>query len=188
MRERSQTTVIATIKAHYIAWRKREGWSSREALAEAFVERYNESIGPEVTGLKFDPNTRDIFERAKVNADRIFRWLDEESKDTNLLPANMVPYMMQALPMDLRISCSNEILGPTGLTVRVDSAEDEANLQSVLQHMAKESGEAVAAMAALLDGATEEELKNALREVTEAHAATQEALTLVHARLKVEAN
>lgn len=182
MRGKSHT-LIASVREAVNAWRKREGWS-REAVAQEIVDRYEQHHGQEVTGLRFDPTTRDIFERAKVNADRIFRWLDDETKDNNLLPVNILPYILQTLPMDLRIPCANEILCPAELTVRVANEEDDANLAMVLQHMAKESGEAVAAMAALLDGATPEELKNALKEVTEAHAATQEALGLVQAKLK----
>jgi hypothetical protein len=182
MREKSQT-LIASVREAVNAWRKREGWS-REAVAQEIVKHYDEHDGAVVTGVRFDPNTRDIFERAKVNADRIFRWLDDDSKDGNLLPANMLPYLLHALPRDLRIACADEILQPADLSVRVMDAEVDADLTMALQHMAKECGEAVAAMANLIDGATPDELQAAQQEVTEALAAATEALALVEARLK----
>lgn len=39
----------------------------------------------------------------KVNADRVFRWLDDGTKDTNLVPANFVPSILAALPTDLKV-------------------------------------------------------------------------------------
>lgn len=182
MREKSQT-LIASMREAVNAWRKREGWS-REAVAQAIVDHYDRHEGAVVTGVKFDPNTRDIFERAKVNADRIFRWLDDDTKDTNLLPANLLPYMLHALPMDLRIACADAFLRVADLSVRVVDVEADANLALALQHMAKEGGEALAAMANLLDGATPDELQAAQQEVTEAIAAAQESLALVEAKLK----
>ncbi|MCB4811680.1 hypothetical protein LG204_10175 [Methylovorus menthalis] len=177
MREKSQTTIA--IVRHYIQiWRKREGWT-REAVAQEIVKSYESMDGESITGLRFDPPSRDIFERAKVNADRIFRWLDDDSKDSNLLSANILPFLVGALPMDLRIECVNQILGPTNLSVMVLASDQAASLVDIFQTIAKEGGEAIASMAGLLDGGSPEEIQSAKKELTEAMAAIQAGLTII---------
>lgn len=177
MREKSQTT-IAVIRHYIQIWRKREGWT-REAVAQEIVKAYEAHDAGHVTGMRFDPPTRDPFERAKVNADRIFRWLDDDSKDTNLLTANMLPYLVVALPMDLRIECVNQILQPTGLSVMVLARDIAASMVEIFQNVAKEGAEAICSMAGLLDGASPDEIREAKKELTEAMAAIQAALEAV---------
>src|SRR5471030_1880418 len=101
MRNESHQTFIGTMRDHVIAWRKREGWS-RESVVAAIVDAHELTEGPATTGIAFDPTTRDVFERQKVNADRVFRWLDDEGKDTNLLPANFIHSIWAAMPIDVR--------------------------------------------------------------------------------------
>ncbi|MGO4304221.1 toxin YdaT family protein [Cupriavidus sp. RAF12] len=146
-------------------------------MAETIVEAHGSIGGPEATGIRFDPPTTDAFERAKVNADRIFRWLDDGSKDTNLLPVNFLPSILAALPMEDRISLVNEILGPVGLVVRRLAAEGGEHLTATrhLVTISKEVAEAQSAVANLIDGATVPELQNAERELADAERAIQMA-------------
>lgn len=109
MRDVSHKTWIAIVLDHVNAWRKANGWS-RETVVQLIVEAHERTNGPVVTGIKFEPHTADTFERWKVNADRVFRWLDDSSKDTNLLPTNFIPSILSAMPMDVRLHCMDDLL------------------------------------------------------------------------------
>lgn len=176
MRNGSQKTLIGMVRERVNACRKAMGWS-REAVAEIIVEAHERIGASSSTGIRFEPKTTDTFERAKVNADRIFRWLDDDSKDTNLLPANFLPSVLAGLPVADRIEVVNEILAPLGLTVRrLD--EEGAAPQAAARHLiaiTKEVAEAQAAVADLIDGATVSELQRAERELADAERSIQTA-------------
>ena len=171
-------TMIATVRGAIQVWRRREGWS-RETVTHEVVKKFNALGGDNLTGIRFDPETTDIVERQKVMADRLFRWLDDESKDANLLPANFLPYLLAALPLDLRIECADSLLCMAGLTVRICPQGIESTVSSALANMAKEVGEGVAAMANLVTDATPALLAEAQKQITEAHAACAAALEVV---------
>lgn len=171
MRSASQT-LIAVVRNAVNTWRRREGWS-RETVVMEIVETHERIGGPARTGIVFDPATRDTFERAKVNADRVFRWLDDESKDTNLLPANFVPILIAALPQDLRLTVVDELLRDAGLHADV-SPRMAAGLPPAqhLRTLLKEFSEAAAAVGDL--GGREDDpalLANAEKELAEIEAA-----------------
>lgn len=150
MRNHSQSTLISIVRAAVSEWRRREDWS-RETVAHEIVVKHEEIGGPATTGLIFDPNTRDTYSRMKVNSDRIFRWLDDETKDCTLLPANFLPSILAALPSDLQLQCISQILRPLGLEVR--SSDDQAapafNPSANASTIAKESTEAVVRLLSL---------------------------------------
>jgi len=177
MRDSTQT-LIGAVRAAVQAWRKREDWS-RETVCQEIVSTFTHLRGEVPTRIKFDPNTQDVYDRQRIIAERIYRWLDDESKDNNLLPANFLPYILAALPVDLRIACADGFLGCSDLSVRLVSHEAEDSLTIALQHMAKEGGEALSAMTNLLDGCTPDQLSNAQRELTEAVHAAEAALAVI---------
>ncbi|WP_137719335.1 hypothetical protein [Methylobacillus flagellatus] len=180
---RSDTqTLIGIIREGVQAWRKREDWS-RETVCAVLIEKFTLLGGTRITGLVFDPPTRDAYDRQRISAERIYRWLDDESKDTNLLPANFIPFLLAALPVDLRIEAVDRVLQLSNLTVRVRNASEDGCLIQAVQDMAKENGEAINAVLNLIDGATEDELRAAQREVTEADRANRHALKLIEALL-----
>lgn len=182
MRNQSHTqpTLIGVVRGAVIQWRKREGWS-RESVVQLIVEAHETNDGPLITEIKFDPETRDTFERSKVNADRVFRWLDDETKDKNLLPANFLPSILAALPLDLRMQCVSELLQPLGLEVcGADGAEeDEFNAMPHIVGLIKESSEAQQSLLALGPDASVAHLEAAhkeTRDVVEAAKKTVRAL------------
>jgi hypothetical protein len=183
MRNKSHT-LITSLRGAVIAWRKREGWS-REAVAQEIADQYAKGQGELITGFKFlnEKDTPDAYARAHANAERIFRWLDDETKDTNLLPANFIPFILQIIPMDLRIECVNEFLEPANLSVQVFGGASDIDLLDALKRIYKETGDANSAAVSLLDGATPDELRIARREFTEAIAASQSLLALIQKRL-----
>lgn len=125
MRSESHKTLIGMLREHVIAWRKAEGWS-RETVVAVIVETEEKNGSP--SGITFNPQTTDVFERSKVNADRVFRWLDDESKDNNLCPPNFIPSILAAMPIERRLACSAELMVSLGLGACLPSDGDGEDL------------------------------------------------------------
>lgn len=167
MQTGSHNSWIAIIRDAVEVWRKQQGWS-RETTAQMIVDAHEAHALHLVSGITFDPHTRDAYSRMKVNADRIFRWLDEVTKDTNLLPANFIQSILIALPSDLRMHTVNRMLMPLDLACRDMSAGRAIQPLELLQDMLIEASEAESAVAALVDGIDPGELEKAHKELNEA--------------------
>lgn len=177
-------TQIGIIRLHVEAWRKANGWS-RETAAMVMVEAHERIGGPATTGIVFDPPTQDAFARAKVNAERIFRWLDDVTKDNNLLPFNFWPAIQEALPMDRRMSLVNELLRPAHLACRALPVKDDGDTTVMLfKRVVATSSTANMAMADLLDGIAPGELEHAQAAIGEAQRQNAAALVKVEAKLE----
>lgn len=174
MRNAPHKTDIAIFRETIEEWRKREGWS-RETVCQQIVEAHERIDGPAATGIHFDPPTRDTFERQKVNAERIFRWLDDVSKDKNLLPANFQRSIRAALPMDLLLACQGEILRPAGLDVSSSAAAAPAAFDATphLAGLIKESAEASQSLLLLGADAPLAKLESACKEIKDVEEAAQ---------------
>ncbi len=168
MRNESHT-LVGMIRRHVVEWRKAEGWS-RETVAQQIVESHELLAGPQVTGIRFECKTTDAFERMKNNADRIFRWLDDETKDGNLLPANFIPSILAAMPADRRLACVDDLLRPLQMAGRrTDAAArtGELDVPTKLARVLKEDGEAHLALATLISEPTSCRVDEALKEINE---------------------
>lgn len=151
------------------------------------VQAHGATGAHRVSGIVFDPPTRDAFERVKVNADRIFRWLDDVTKDSTLLPTNFIPSIIAALPDDLRMHLVNDLLRSNGMACRVTATETDASpITILLRSMMLETAQADQAVAALLDGVDPGELETAQREIAEAIAVLVRAQQRVESMLKGE--
>lgn len=184
MRHESHKSLIAILRDHTSAWRKSLDWS-RETMVDAIVKAHEALNGPAVTGIRFEPPTGDTFARMKANADRMSRWLDDESKDNNLLPANFMPSVLAAMPHDRRRHCADDLLRPLNLAVRTLATDGAENLcVGQLAKVLREQAEASAALAALLDGqATRDELIQAHRETSESIVALRQARATVERQM-----
>lgn len=183
MRSHSHGTWISFIRDAVEAWRKREGWSQATVVQE--IIDCHIRIGADVrTGIRFEPHTTDAFDRMRVNAERVYRWLDE-TKDNNLLGAPFTESILAALPPDLRFECLSSMLGRhCGFSVHFsDPAAADFNACALLRDVIKESGEAESAVVDLVDGATAEELIKAQRELSESIHAQRVALEAVEREL-----
>jgi hypothetical protein len=125
-------TLIGIIREHVIAWRKAQGWS-RETVVQHIVEAH--AVVGGVTGIVFEPQTKDICEIREVNAQRVFRWLDDESKEGNLLPSNFIRSILVAMPADRRAACMSEFLVSIGLGVHMldDSEESPLDINDIFE-------------------------------------------------------
>lgn len=185
MRNESHSkTLIAVVLEHVNAWRKREAWS-RETVVAAIVEAHEGLGGPVVSGIRFEPQTLDSFERMKVNADRVFRWLDDATKDGNLLPSNFIASILAAMPLDVRLACVDDLLLPVGLSVRPLAHTQPGALDAVmlLKVSLKEDSETERALADLITDQSPEALRRARLELIESRDAHEVALEAIEGAL-----
>lgn len=184
MRNGSQRTLIGQIREVVRVWRVRQGWS-RETLVMALVEAHIRLGAEDLTGIRFDPPTRDTYERAKVNADRVQRWLDDDTKDNALMPANFLPSIIEALPLDLLLQLLNELLQHRGLAVHpiANGGRGELCVVSALGVVLKEDGESHQALTGLIGNDSQDALTRARTELTESIAAQQAVLQAVEQAL-----
>lgn len=173
---------VAILRAEVEAYRTASRLS-REAVAIAIVEEHEKSGADAATEISFEFANSDAYDRAKKSAQKIYRWLDEGN-----LSANMLPSILAALPMDLRLHVLNQVLRPLGVEVR--GCEDVEgvgfNAMGDLKVMMKEGAEAQMAVLGLSADSSIEELKKALREVEESREA--DARTAQHIKAAIAAN
>nr|WP_153076840.1 hypothetical protein [Paraburkholderia bonniea] len=154
----SHRSPIAAIKAVISEWRRLHGWS-RETVTEMVVAAHTRIGGPQRTGIHFSHH-HDVATRQKTNADRVYRWMNDEESDRNLLAVNMLPSILAALPSDLAAQLLNEILGPAGFAARVlhtDSAT-EINPAEIVRAILASNHRTELDATALLDGVDPGEL------------------------------
>lgn len=182
----SHKTMIGALRDALTELRQRNRWS-RESMADEVIRAYRDGGWDVVVGLEFQdtrPGTRDLARAMDTNADRIWRWLDDQTKSTTLLPANLIPALIHVLPADLRLRVLTEVFGdagvvfslPTGPAVQCSHAE-------LMAESAKESGEGLAAFALLAEQGDLDALRRAEVEIVEAVAAMQKSLDFVRTRL-----
>lgn len=184
MRDASHT-FTGLLREAVETWRKASGWS-RETVVMHIVEAHERLGGPAATSIVFDPPTRDTFERAKVNADRVFRWLDDVTKDTNTCPANFIPSILAALPLDRRLALVNLWLNPLqigGRPLHPGQADDLDAPVRLFKDLVHTSAAAQSSVAELLDGIDPGELESAQAALGETLRSVQTALSVVERRL-----
>lgn len=160
MQRATHPSPLAIVRDHIEAWRRDNRWS-RETIADLIVQAHIRLGGPVFTGIVFEPPTSDTFERMRVNADRVFRWLDDTTKDKNLLPFNFLWSVLAALPEDRRVLLVNDLLHPVCL--HVDSSIDSdlevthEEIAEAFQQIVDHGAQATIATSQLLDGVDEGE-------------------------------
>lgn len=144
------------------AWMRQVPGLSRLAVATEVEKKYQTHGAPAVGTEPFALGRGDAFSGAAVAANRLFRWLDDVSKDGGLLPANMVPVILAALPEDLRIDLANRLFEQAGLALApVYDPSGAHGISQALRNLAIEGGETSAALVALVDGIDPGELEAA---------------------------
>lgn len=182
MRQESQKTKLTTLMHYVNIWKQRVG--SRESVAIAMVERHYELGFDVVTGITFDIRG-DSFKAAKTAADRIFRWLDDQTKEGVLMPANFEPSILAAMPKDLLLLYLNEVACPVGFVAspKVACIGGDECFVSLTQKQHKESSEATTANMRINEHSTLEELARGKKENLESLAKTKATLAYIDARI-----
>lgn len=183
-------TAIGILRRHVASWRRANSWTIETVCDE--IVRAHAMIGAiETTGVEFKESGGDEIRRQRTNSERIMRWLDDESKENNLLTLNMLPSLLAALPVSFRLSALNEMLRPVQMGVHSLSAAPGAlpgrdHFAQALHSMIQEASEAQGAVLELLDGITPGELAAAQKELSEAVTAFRSALAAVEQRIGAE--
>ena len=174
-----------SIVAYYVdVWKTSNKWS-RETTAEAIVIAYNRTYSNGLPGIKEFSQASDLFRRLSTDACCIFRWLDDITKDRNLLEANFLPVILEAMPEDIRLNCINDLLRPMNVVSQSISAEpvtDTFTLSSV-KNLIKEGSDACQAVADLVDGETYDELVKAQQELIELEKSTRDIQLTISKKL-----
>ncbi len=167
MRIESHRTLIGILRGHVAEWRRAAGLSIASAV-DVVVKAHELSGGPGTTGIRFDAHT-DEFQRVKNNSDRVMRWLDDETKDSNFLPANFVFSILAGMPDDARVHCLNDMLRRFGLCVRAIESQDEGGLGlGDICDLASADADAMASLAAVVAEPTQANYEIALRKAARA--------------------
>lgn len=171
-------TVIDILQDAMRTWMRARG-ASMASVVQEVVEAHERLGADQLTRITFEAG-RDAHDRMRINAERVFRWLDEVSKANNLLPVNFLPSLLAGLPLDLRMQAGNEILRAAGLGVHpLERGRDEHALVEHFRAVLSDGRDAELALAQLLDGIEAGELERAQRELAEDIAARQAALAAV---------
>lgn len=160
-----------------------EGWRcggrpmSREAVAVTVIEAHD-AIGAEaLTGIGFESAGKDCHSRAKTAAQKLYRWLGGDDEQEAKLPANMLPTILAALPMEQRLDFLNQVLCQLGIEARAIGRDAVGSLD-VSRHLCtvmKEGNEAQLALATLRPDASESALLAAANELVESAQAHEAA-------------
>ena len=178
-RDTHKKTAVTIVREHVEDWRRAERWS-RETAADTIVQAHERIGGPRYTEIKFEPHTTDTYERQRVNADRIYRWLDDHSKDRNLLPFNFIQSILAALPDDRRQSLVEDLLAPLGLSCifnnESDADDGEKEIVVHFQAVVAHGADANVALSRMLDGIDHHEPEQARKKLSRAAASFRRAL------------
>lgn len=182
MRDETQKTVISVLRAAISEWRRRDGLS-RETVVDEIVKKHNEIGGPVTTNIVFAPQSRDVFGCMRANMERVYRWLDDESKDCTLLPTNFVPSILAAMPSDLRLQCVNLMLRPLGLEACVSESADASSFNAAAHAsgIIKESAEAATKILALGSTPTNSQVEDVCKEIADVRESATETLRALRA-------
>ncbi|OHX20494.1 hypothetical protein BI344_08505 [Chromobacterium sphagni] len=182
MRHSSHKTPIAVIRDYVDLWRKQEGLS-RQAAAARMVETYLVMGFERVWPIDFMVEG-DAYQVLKANSDRIWRWLDDQMKEKNLLNCNAMPVVLMTLPLSIRLQCLTELLAPLGMVPAQLLMHEPTGSHAALMMVAtKETGLGLSAFAALAEDMTREQLTRARAGLSESISANAELLRFVDCAL-----
>lgn len=166
-------SLVDVLRGAVEAWRRDSGHMSRETVAIHVTEAHQQIGADAATGITFDSTSKDAYTRAKGAAQKLYRWLGGDDEHEAKLPANMVPSILAALPMDHRISVLNQILCPLGIEARPIEQGPGIGFDALahLRTITKEGAEGKMALLSLAPDATEAELLAAHKELADAQQA-----------------
>lgn len=148
-------TFIATVRHHVDDWRRDNNWS-RETVVQQIVEAHEQRGFDRLTDIRFEAGNGDEYSRMKVNAERVYRWLDDSTKDKNLLPANFLPSILAGMPMERRQALAWALLAPVDLgAVELgmdEGAGDDHTVVVHLQALVATGADSQVAVSKMIDG------------------------------------
>ncbi|WP_434939170.1 hypothetical protein ACRWQN_17650 [Shewanella sp. HL-SH8] len=155
---------------------------SRSVLAAAVAQAVDDLKLATVLakeGITFT-HSDDIYNDARVNAQKIFRWLGQY-EGQHAVPERLFHVeqaLLAAMPVDLRISYLNDVYNMVGVTVVVDHVSDGTamNVADMAATLIKENGEAQMAVVRLGIVPSRHDVEQAYRELRESRGFTQASM------------
>jgi hypothetical protein len=155
---------------------------SRSVLATAVVQAVDDLKLATVLakeGITFTYSD-DIYNDARVNAQKIFRWLGQY-EGQHAVPERLFHVeqaILAAMPVELRIRYLNDVYNMVGVTVVVDHVSDGLSLSTndLAATLTKENCEAQIAVIRLGVEPSRHEIEQAYRELRESRGTTQAAM------------
>lgn len=185
-------SLVELLRSAVESWRRQNGSMSRESVAVHVTEAHEAIGADQITGITFDSTNKDAYTRAKSAAQKLYRWLGGDDEQEAKLPANMLPSILAAMPMEQRLDFLNQVLCPLGVEARAIGRDAIGGLD-VSRHLCtvmKEGNEAQLALATLTPNASESALLAAANELVEsaqAHeAAASDLMAAIAARQAVD--
>jgi hypothetical protein len=125
----------------------------------------------------------DIFNDARVNAQKIFRWLGQY-EGQHALPERLFHVeqaLLAAMPIELRVGYLNDVYNMVGVTVVVDHVSDVMSLSAddMAATLTKENCDAQVAVIRLGINPSRHQVKTAHRELRESRAVTSMSLDVL---------
>lgn len=161
-------TMVAVLAAAVAEWKNSQGLS-RETVTDAVSKHFHAHHPKGLQGVEFQmTGSGDEYTRMHSNANKLFRWLDDLTKEGNLLPVNLVPYLLGALPMQLRTKTINTLLsmGSISMSAKPVGYVHPTKPLEMLEVVLTDTAEVSKALAALVDGIDPGELEHAQQTLT----------------------
>jgi hypothetical protein len=128
-------------------------------------------------------NTDDVHNDARVNAQKLFRWLGQYEGQHPIVDRlfYVEQAIVSAMPTHLRVNYLNDVYSAAGVTVIADQRPENSVLKPVDMAVAltKENAEAQVAVIHLGEAPSNELVANAHRELRESAATTQASMVLL---------
>lgn len=158
MRNASHESWIGVIRAEVEAWRADMKWS-RETVVAQIVEDFKENEEPNAWGIEFSSHP-DLSQAQKNDADKVYRWFDDVTKDNNLLSLNFCRVILRALPMQYSLRASAKLMSQIGIAVSVpDTSETSEPDYNDIAELAQHSGNTVHIYSRVVQDPTPENLE-----------------------------
>jgi len=130
----------------------------------------------------------DIFKNARVDAQKIMRWLGfyEDAPVNKTALFDLESVIVAAMPLELRVRYLQDayLLSYLAISPRCETDDRRVDMATVVQLMIKENAEAQVAMLNIKKQAHPGELENAYRELTESISVTSAAAESIRKELR----
>lgn len=159
----NQKSMLAILNEGIRKWRKAAGLSSNEAIGDLIVQAHYKHGFDITTGITFLLDGNDEYHRMHMNAQKIFRWLDGETKATNMLNVNFVPSILADMPSEIKQETINAMLKVVNYTGQPVTSTDQPDTPfALVKNILTQTASINTSYANLLDGIDPGEIDEAL--------------------------
>lgn len=152
---------------HLTEWMGQNRWS-KATVVDQIVVAHKQIGGQAHSGVYFEPHSADEYNRMKANCTTFFRYVEDDDGEKNLF--DILPSVLAAMPMELRLSFVSQYLRPAGLVVRpADETSEEGFTMEIALDTQSAAYDALRAVSTAALHPTPENLEIAERETEKAN-------------------